>query len=211
MGTPPGKISVPDMAEDLFALFEALEIERAHVVGSSMGGAIAQEFAVNHPECVRSLVLSGSFCRPDRYLRKIIESWRFTSTLDLPMRELSNAMYLWCVAPRAYNEHLVDTWLDQAERSEYPQSTEAFIQTIDAVIAHDTTDRLADITMPTMVLYGEHDILIGRRFAEQLCEGLPHVALRELSGVGHVPHGEDPEQFNSALLTFWYSEVHSWS
>ena len=69
--TPPGEYRITSFAEDTAALMDALGIERVHVVGSSMGGAIAQELALAHPGKVRSLVLNGTYCRGDHFFREI--------------------------------------------------------------------------------------------------------------------------------------------
>src|ERR671935_1746537 len=73
--TPDGPFRIADFAADTAALLDALGIERAHIVGSSMGGAIAQELALARPDLVRSLVLNGTWCRGDRFLHEVFRNW----------------------------------------------------------------------------------------------------------------------------------------
>src|SRR3712207_836304 len=74
---PEGRLSSTTMADDAAALLRALELPSAHVVGFSMGSAIAQELALRHPELVRSLVLMSAYARPDALWRSQLNFWRW--------------------------------------------------------------------------------------------------------------------------------------
>ena len=76
---PADGVSITAMAEDAAAVVRSLGIASAHVAGFSMGGAIAQELAIRHPELVRSLVLNGTWCRPDAYFRRMVGWWIATA------------------------------------------------------------------------------------------------------------------------------------
>ena len=118
--TPPGEYRITSFAEDTAALMDALGIERAHVVGSSMGGAIAQELALSHPGKVRSLVLNGTYCRGDHFFREVIRSWQWAAQKSDNLRDFLNVVNLWCFAPRIYNEGIMEEWLTTAEASRTP-------------------------------------------------------------------------------------------
>src|ERR1700704_1989362 len=102
--TPPGEYRTSGFAADTAGLMDALGIERAHVVGSSMGGAIAQELALAHPGKVRSLVLNGTYCRGDHFFREVIRSWQWAARKSDNLRDFLNVVNLWCFAPRIYND-----------------------------------------------------------------------------------------------------------
>ena len=140
--TPDGPFEITDFAADTAALMDDLGLERAHVVGSSMGGAIAQELALGHPERVRSLVLNGTWCRGDRFLHEIFRSWKWSAQKADSIRDFLVAVNLWCFAPRIWNEGIMDEWLAAAEASPYAQSVDAFCRSADALIGHDSADRV---------------------------------------------------------------------
>lgn len=74
--TPDGDYRIADLAADAVKLLDALQISRAHVIGSSMGGAIAQELVVRHPERVESLILHGTWAKTDRHFAEIVRGWQ---------------------------------------------------------------------------------------------------------------------------------------
>src|SRR5919205_3140271 len=126
--TPDGPFRIADFAADTAALMDALGLERAHVVGSSMGGAIAQELALARPEKVRSLVLNGTYCRGDHFFREVIRSWQWAARKSDSLRDFLNVVNLWCFSPRIYNEGIMEEWLTEAAASEHPQSVDAFVR-----------------------------------------------------------------------------------
>jgi pimeloyl-ACP methyl ester carboxylesterase len=203
--TPPGEYRIVDFAADTAALMDALAIERAHVVGSSMGGAIAQELALAHPGKVRSLVLNGTYCRGDHFFREVIRSWQWSARKSDNLREFLNVVNLWCFAPRIYNEGIMEEWLTAAAASPYAQSVDAFCRSADALIHHDTADRIGAIAVPTLVTVGELDLCLPARFAREIVERVPGATLRVIEEQGHQPFQEGPEQYNAILAEFWSS------
>src|SRR5690242_14839363 len=149
--TPDGPFRIADFAADTAALMEALGIERAHVVGSSMGGAIAQELALAHPGRTRSLVLNGTWCRGDRFLHEIFRNWMWSARKADSIRDFLVTVNLWCFAPRIWNDGTMDGWIDAAEASPYAQSVDAFCRSSQALIEHDSADRISAIEAPTLV------------------------------------------------------------
>ena len=75
-GDPGGPFSIADLADDCVALLDALQIERAACLGLFMGGMVAQELALRHPQRVERLVLVGTYARPDAKRRLLLEKWR---------------------------------------------------------------------------------------------------------------------------------------
>lgn len=203
--TPDGPFQISDFAADAAALMDDLGLEHAHVVGSSMGGAIAQELALTHPERVRSLVLNGTWCRGDRFLHEIFRSWMWSAQKADSIRDFLVAVNLWCFSPRIWNEGIMDEWLAAAEASPYAQSVDAFSRSAEALIGHDSADRLVGISAPTLVTVGELDLVLPPRFSQQLAELIPGARLVVIPGAGHQPFQEVPADYNRLLVEFWQS------
>ena len=182
--TPPGEYRSTSFAEDTAALMDALGIERAHVVGSSLGGAIAQELTLAHPEKVRSLVLNGTYCQGDHFFREVIRSWQWAAQKSDNLRDFLNVVNLWCFAPRIYNEGIMEEWLTAAVASPHAQSVDAFCRSADALIEHDAADRVGAIAVPTLVTVGELDLCLPERFARDLAAPHPGRAARGDPGAG---------------------------
>lgn len=201
--TPEGVFRIDDFAADTIALMDALGLERPHVVGSSMGGAIAQELALAHPDRVRSLVLNGTWCRGDRFLHEIFRSWIWAATRADSIRDFLVAVNLWCFAPRIWNDGTMDGWLDSAEASPHAQSVDAFRRSAEALIEHDTADRLGAVAAPTLVTVGELDLVLPERFSHELVDRIGGASLVVIPGAGHQPFQEQPAEYNRLLADFW--------
>ena len=203
--TPDGPFRIPDFAADTIGLMDALGLDGAHVVGSSMGGAIAQELALAHPDRVRSLVLNGTWCRGDRFLHEVFRSWMWAARKADRTRDFLLVVNLWCFAPRIWNDGTMDTWLDAAEASDHQQSVDAFCRSAEALLHHDTADRLGAITVPTLVTVGELDLTLPERFSRQIVERVRGARLVVIPQAGHQPFQELPEDYNRLLVDFWSS------
>jgi pimeloyl-ACP methyl ester carboxylesterase len=203
--TPAGPFQITDFAADTAALMDELGLERAHVVGSSMGGAIAQELALGHPERVRSLVLNGTWCRGDRFLHEIFRNWMWSAQKADSIRDFLVAVNLWCFSPRIWNEGTMDEWLAAAEASPYAQSVDAFCRSAEALIGHDSAGRVGSITAATLVTVGELDLVLPPRFSHDLAERISGARLVVIPDAGHQPFQEAPADYNRLLTDFWLS------
>ncbi|TMJ97687.1 MAG: alpha/beta fold hydrolase [Actinobacteria bacterium] len=203
--TPDGPFAITDFAADTAALMEVLGLERAHVVGSSMGGAIGQELALAHPERIRSLVLNGTWCRGDRFLHEIFRNWMWSAEKADSTRDFLLAVNLWCFAPRIWNDGTMDEWLAAAEASPYAQSVDAFCRSAEALIGHDSADRVGGIAAPTLVTVGELDLVLPVRFSEDLAGRIPNARMIVIPAAGHQPFQEFPAEYNGLLIEFWQS------
>jgi pimeloyl-ACP methyl ester carboxylesterase len=203
--TPDGPFRIADFAADTAALMDATGIERAHIVGSSMGGAIAQELALAHPEWVRSLVLNGTWCRGDRFLHEIFRNWMWSAQKADSIRDFLITVNLWCFSPRIWNEGTMDGWIDEAQASPHAQSVDAFCRSAEALITHDTADRISAIAAPTLVTVGELDLALPQRFSQELVRRIPDARLVVIPDAGHQPFQELPDDYNRLLSEFWRS------
>ena len=205
-----GRSSVPDepystrvMAQDAVGLLDALGVERAHVLGVSLGGMIAQEVALNHPGRVRSLQLHCTYARPDRYMLALMDAWRTVRARATP-EEWLRTVALWLFSPRTYAERpdFVETVIQTALTNPHPFSLTGFLRQGDAVRGHDALDRLPGLTCPTLVSVAEDDILVPPRFAREVAAATPGAELRVIAGAGHAYFWERADVFNTMCLDF---------
>ncbi len=189
------------MAEDTRGLMDALGIERARVVGVSMGGMIAQELALQHPERVRALHLGCTMARPDAYLSALSASWRELRT-QMGREFALRAIGPWLFAPATYNERpeFVEMIFQNGLANPHPQSVTGYLRQSEAVMAHDTLERLAAIRCPTLVSVGEEDILLPPRFSRELAARVPGARFELVQASGHVYFWERPDVFNALCL-----------
>jgi pimeloyl-ACP methyl ester carboxylesterase len=201
----PGETpTIRGFAEDALALMRSLDISNANIVGSSMGGAIAQELALAEPARAASLVLAGTWSTPDVHLSRLLRHMtRLIERIEDP-RELIEAMCLWVYSGRAHADGTVDLLIRSMQNSASPpQSSEMFALTAEAAIAHDATDRLRSLDIPTLVLVGGEDRICPPRLSRQLHSLIAGSRLYVMPGRGHQAFQEDPAAFVHAIRAFW--------
>lgn len=205
-----GQTDAPDvpctmrlMAEDTRGLMDLLGIERAHVLGVSMGGMIAQELALAHPTRVRSLQLHSTVAGTDAYTRACAAAWEEVRATLAPEAAF-RAIALWLFAPATYTERpeLVETIVQGALANPYPQSLTGMRRQREAVASHDALARLGAIRCPTLVTAAEDDILIRPRASRALAAAIPAAEFATIPGAGHVPFWEQADVFNRICLEF---------
>ena len=201
---PTGPLSVAAMADDAAALLRALDVPSAHVAGFSMGSAIAQELALRHPELVRSLVLVGTFARPDALFRAQLEFWRWLAGAAPSGRAFFEAFFTWVYTPRAHADGTVAQIVEEALAFPHQQSLEAFQAQVDALLAHDTADRLSQIAAPTLILAGELDTIAPPRVGHSVAAAISNARFEVMPGEAHQPFQEVPDQFNARVDAFWH-------
>jgi aminoacrylate hydrolase len=204
----PTRSSFDRMAANVIGLMDALEIERAHVVGHSTGGAIAQILAIEHPKRLASVVLSASWTKPDAYFRRI-----FGLRKDILLRlgptayVQSTTLFLypsWWVARN--NERLRQ---QEAQTLAVFPPTDIAASRIDAILAFDRTEQLGRIKTPTLVVGAEDDIITPAYFSEELARLIPGAEIKIFPRGGHAFTQVRAREFNQAVLPFLASHTPS--
>jgi pimeloyl-ACP methyl ester carboxylesterase len=176
---PRGPYSVADMVGDCIAVLDAAGVSRAHIFGASMGGGIAQEFALTHPERTASLIL-GCTAAPDRdaepapkipWILKIIPP-------RIIIRRRLQGGYGANFSPEAIEE-------DRAILKSTRQSTRGILGQAGAVAAYSSRNRVAQIIAPTLVLHGEADATVPIEEGRILANLIPGAKLETFPGEGH--------------------------
>lgn len=200
-GKPPGPYDLEEMARDALAVLDAEGIERAHVIGASMGGVIAQIIAVLHPERVRSLVLACTSCRHHPWRRELFQEWADDVAAGGTVALGADGMH-WLIGPRLRKRF--GMWLNLLARILLQQPSETFVAQVHAIL--DVSDELRfelrHVRAPTLVITGSQDSLTPIGDAEELAELIPHARLVELRGAAHGLMVEAPNAFNAAVLDF---------
>lgn len=181
----PVDYTVKSMADDTLGLLDALGIGRFHAVGASMGGAIAQELALRCPDRVNRMVLIATYTSSDARGAAILESWLHLRRL-LPPEMATRAILPWLYTVEDYAvPGLIEEALRYALEAPLPQEPDAYERQMRAALGHHIVGRLDSIRAPTLVLFGEDDILTPLRFARSLTAEVPDVRLRTLPHAGH--------------------------
>jgi 3-oxoadipate enol-lactonase len=191
------------MADDAVGLMDGLGIERAHVCGVSMGGMIAQEIALRHPSRVRTLQLHATLARPDAYMRSLVEGWRKVR-IALGREEALRVLALWLFAPGSYEQRpeFVEAVLQNAIANPHPQTLTGYLRQGDAILAHDTLDRLERLRCPTLVSVADQDILVPPRFSHTIAQRVAGAELKTIADAGHAYMWERADVFNAMCLEF---------
>jgi 3-oxoadipate enol-lactonase len=201
-GPDPQPYGIRRFADDTAGLMDALGLGRAHVVGASMGGAIAQEFALAHPERTRSLTIVCSWPRTDPWLAELWGRWERVHEALGPV-EWARATWLVVFTHRYYEDpaHLASL-VAGAEANPRPQTFEMYRRQSRAAAAHDALDRLGQIAAPTHVVCGEEDTFTPLRYSRAIAEAIPGARLSVMPNVGHGMFWEATDAFNELVLDF---------
>lgn len=195
-------VTTADLAADTFGLMDYLGVERAHVVGRSMGGAIAQIMALQQPDRIRSLVLCASFAKLDPLGRRVLTVMREVLEWRKSWADHARHAVHYFVSARFFNEHPdIVAGIERLIGGE-SRLQAAYWRQNHACLAHDTADDLARILQPTLVLGGAVDPVASLTATAQLSDGLPNSHTVIFEDASHFFLMEQPERF-SRLVEDW--------
>jgi len=201
---PTGPYTMKMMADDTIGLMDHLNIEKAHILGGSMGGMIAQELAINHPERVDKLVLACTFARRDEKsgfsseINKAIEA--YAASRDEASQRRLFSVFMDSVSNKWSYRVLILPLMKIAIRFFAPPKGVA--EQFEAVLAHDAADRLGMIKASTLVITGTEDRAIKPISSEVIASLVPNAKLVKVLGGGHNFHIEMRGEFNKEVLNF---------
>ena len=186
----PGPYNISELAEDVHAIVTALKLGPAIAIGSSMGGAICQEWALKYPSDLSRIVFSNSWAGRDPYLEVLLDHWiKLASSGETSA--IMDSLLLFCFSPAFLLEN--PTMIDDF-RNTPPPNMVGFAAAASACRNHDALARISAITQPSLVIAGRRDILTRPSLSEQLADALPNATLAYVDG---------------AHMTFWEA-THEW-
>jgi len=204
---PRGPYTSALFADVAAGLLRLLGFERAHIVGASMGGLIAQQLAVRHADLVRSLTLHCSWWRADRRTTALIRSWQSYARVATPL-DLARQIWLWVLTPRFFEERAEEmAELErEVESNPHPQSAEAFSDQAEACVGHEALEEIASVKAPTLITVGDGDLLTPPSHSFEIKARMPKATLHVWPEMGHAPFWEIPDEFNE--LTYGFLRAH---
>lgn len=197
----PPALSWEALAASLRDLLDALGIERAHVLGHSIGGMIAQEFYHRHPGRVQSLVLSATSAAfgsadaawKEEFLRQRIDAMRPYERFADAAPALLDGFMNPATPPRARALAALSAGGIEKER---------YLDAMRLLVTFDRGADFHDIAVPVLLLAGEHDTQAPPKGMKRLAQGRAHVRFQELPAVRHMANLEAPDTFNQAVESF---------
>lgn len=197
----PYTISI--MADDTVGLMDAIGISKAHILGISMGGMIAQEIALRYPQRVHGLILACTHCGGDRAVRPSQEIARiFVEYIFTGSQEAAQNTPKCLFTERTLREapEVVERYQEVSRR--FPPTADVMIRQWEAIPGHDTWAELRYVQAPTLVLSGSDDVLVPPENSKILAERIPNAQLQVIEGGGHQFLVEKADAFNQAVLEF---------
>ncbi len=210
---PDVPYSMEMMADDLVGLLDAVGVDAAHIFGVSMGGMIAQHFALSYPERVISLILGCTTCggkhgvMPDpKAISTLFDVGRLDEmTLEERGRE---------IPPFIFSQDFINknaTVIEEFGRKmmEHPTPAHGYVRQGQAIMGHDTYDRLPEIAAPTLVIAGDADKLVPVENSRILASRIRNAELVILKHAGHGFNVEAEAEANEAVLDFLRRHPHA--
>jgi len=203
--------AITDLADDAAGALHALGVERANVIGISMGGFVTLHLALRHPELVEKLVLVSTSAGGKTSEQASAETLALLNNRGSGAEpgEIARNIYTQIMGPgyAASHPREMETIVQNARYR--PQTTASYFRQLQAIAGHDASQQLSRIYAPTLIIHGEADPLVPFANGQYLARHIPGARLIAYPGVGHTPIIENAEQFNRDVMEFLIREPHT--
>ena len=187
-GTSDKECTIKLFADDTAGLMDALRIDKAHVIGFSMGGMIAQELVLNYPQKVEKLVLCSTNCGSANSIQpsqKVLEMLTADIT-GLSPEEVARMTLPFLLTTNFIEENSDLVELVTQRLIKHPISRESYMHQLKAIMGFDTFDRLHQIKIPTLILQGREDVLVASANGSVLAKAIPDAKLVYFENSAHM-------------------------
>ena len=200
---PAGDYTTDQMANDAIGVMDALGIDRFHVSGISMGGAVTQKIAIARPSRVKSCIITASWAYCDNYMISVFEMLKNTRGC-LSYRDFSKMFYLWLYSAKYYgdNPQSAEEFVSNNINDPSPMPQHAFDSQAAACMGHDTRASLDKIISPALIAAGSKDIFTPIECSRYLHENIKNSRLEIFEGYAHTHHWEDLDRYNKLTVDF---------
>jgi len=196
---PPGPYSIATMASDAAAVLDAAGIRSAHLLGASMGGMIAQEFALQYPQRVRSLILACTAPGGPKSVQAEPEAIQLLFQQGWSPRERAEAAVPF-IYDRATPRERIDQ--DLSTLSEWYPNPQGYMAQLQGILAWEAYSRLSLISAPTLVIHGVNDRLVPAANADLIANGIAGSKLVKLANASHIFMTDQQVEAHQVMLEF---------
>lgn len=202
---PPGPYPIALMASDAATVLDAAGVERAHIFGLSMGGMIAQEFALQYPSRVQSLILGCTSPGGTHAVRAEPAATQLLFSRGLSPEDFSKAINPFIYDPGTPQQRIEE---DLVLRKQWYPRPDGYIAQLQGILAWEAYSRLPQISAPALVIHGESDRLIPPANGKIIAERIPGAKLVMIPHASHILSTDQPEAVHHAVLEFLVAQSH---
>lgn len=200
---PDKEYTTEMMAQDTASLMDELNIDKAHILGHSMGGKIAQMFVLKHPQKTNKLMLVNTTYRLKSQTRYVENINMQLMEYQVPAELLIKNFAPWLYAHKFLNNKTeFNSEIKRRLKSITQQNKQGLANQMHAIVNHDITQQLKNITAEALVITGKEDILVSPSESEYLAKNIPNAKLEYLEECGHMPPIEAPQKLCQMLIDF---------
>ena len=191
------------MADDIIGIMDALDIKKAHVIGVSMGGAIAQQVALKVPKRVISLILTSTFASVSPAFKKALNLiCDLKEDTDPAVLKQLNLWMTYGQYTQIHHPEKIEKSIEEDAAYPYPMPVYAYKAQCGACLSHNTADRLHELKMPVLIAAGAKDLFMNIEKTMELVHGIPQAEFYLAPEGGHVHQWEYPGPYDSVVVGF---------
>ena len=191
------------MADDIIGIMDALDIKKAHVIGVSMGGAIAQQVALKAPKRVISLILTSTFASVSLAFKKALNLiCDLKEDTDPAVLKQLNLWMTYGQYTQIHHPEKIEKSIEEDAAYPYPMPVYAYKAQCGACLSHNTANRLHELKMPVLIAAGAKDLFMNIEKTMELVHGIPQAEFYLAPEGGHVHQWEYPGPYDSVVVGF---------